>query len=274
MGQNPSTNNQNPLMNQLSSLTTTQPNPADLLKNLVGNNNPFLSRTDEVNELIQKGNKAVACGPSCQNKQTADDLYQKFVNAQTNLTTAPDQVTTAAKNYYTYSERPAGYDKYNKTQLTQKANAFAKEMSNEFNQNMKEAVLLNTDYNTTYINSIHTQELYENYLKRNAELNAKIKKTSGDVFTNDRKTHYEDQEIYNQHWWYDFMSWIYGIIVASFFIAMFFVSSSSSPTYSLRWKIGILIFLVIYPFICTSLALYFIRAWNYIWSFLPKNVYL
>jgi hypothetical protein len=274
MGQQQSTANPNPIPNLFQNIkaNASQSNPADLLSNLVGSHSQFFNRTDEVNELLQKGNKAVACGPSCQNQQTTNSLQQKLTDAQTNLITAPDQITTAAKNYYTYTEGPAGYDKYNKAQLTEKAAELAKQMTTDFNKNMKQATLLNTDYNTTYINSLHTQELYENYLKKNADLDGQIKKLSGDVFTNDRKTHYEDQEIYNQKWWYVFMAWIYGIIVVSFFFAMFL--SPSSPNYSLRWKIVILLCLVIYPFICTTVTLYLIRGIHYGWSFLPKNVYL
>ena len=118
-------------------------------------------------------------------------------------------------------------------------------------------------------NSINTQDLYNNYLEKNATLKSEIKEVSGDIFTNDRKTHYEDEQIYGLYglnWWYVLFAWIYGIIVVSFFICIFFVYSN----YTLTRKIIILILLVIYPFICTRLAIYFIKIWNYIGSLFPK----
>ena len=246
--------------------------PVDLmntLKNNIGSNNPFFDRADEINELIASGNKAIACGPTCQKKKKTDDLYKTYQDAQANESTAPEQVNVAAKNYYTYAEGPTGYNNFHKEELTKQINKITDEMSNQFSKNLLEANLLNKDYNTSYINSINTQDLYNNYLEKNATLKSEIKEVSGDIFTNDRKTHYEDEQIYGLYglnWWYVLFAWIYGIIVVSFFICIFFVYSN----YTLTRKIIILILLVIYPFICTRLAIYFIKIWNYIGSLFPK----
>jgi hypothetical protein len=245
---------------------------ADILKNLVQSNNQFFNRTDEVNELLQHGNKAVACGPNCQSQQTKDGLYQALQGAITNQITAPAQVTVAEKNYFTYLDGPAGYDKFNKSQLEKKGESLANEMNAEFEKNYKHATVLNSDYDTTFNNSIHAEELYERYVTENKKMEAEIKRLGGDIFTNDRRTYYEDQEISGLKWWYYFMALIYGILLASFLLAGFFVASN--PAYTLRWKIGIFLGLAIYPFLCTPIALYLIRGWNFFISFFPKNVYL
>ena len=230
----------------------------------------ILNRTDQFNQLIQAANNAIVCGPDCQKQQKTDLLLKAYQDAKTNVINAPGEVTVAAKNYYTFTEGPSGYDAFFKDELTKQIDKIAKELSDNFSKNMNEAELLKKDYNTSYINSIHSQELYDYYLEENKKSTKEVKITASDVFTTGRKSYYEEQQTDGMHWWYIFFVWIYAIIIISFALCIFFVPS----TVSFRKKIFMLIFLIIYPFICTTLALYIIKAINYILSFLPTNVYL
>jgi hypothetical protein len=228
------------------------------------------SLLNQANELISTGNKTLACGPTCQRKQKEDELKKAYVDSQVNLQTAPEQVTVSAKNYYTYVDGPSGYNKYNKDKVTKTVDDISKEYSSEFSSSLEKAKQLNSDYNSMHNNSLNSEELYNKYIYENTELNENIKKVSSDVFTNGRKTYYEDQQIESLQNWYALFVWMYGIVIVSFFLCIFFVSSD----YSLLWKIIYLVLLVIYPFVCTRVALFILSSLKYLYSFLPKNAYI
>ncbi len=89
------------------------------------------------------------------------------------------------------------------------------------------------------------------------------------MLTNDRKTYYEDQSIESLHFYYIVLMIIYIIFLLGFAVSIFMFPSTSSKS-SL---VAILIFFVIYPFICMRLFKFFIEIYNKIIGVLPTNVY-
>lgn len=54
------------------------------------------------NDLINQANQLISCGPSCSQNQTTTQLKQNYLDAQTNMISAPQQLLTAQKIYYLY----------------------------------------------------------------------------------------------------------------------------------------------------------------------------
>ena len=135
---------------------------------------------------------------------------------------------------------------------------------------MKDAVALNDAYNATVYNFNNSNELYQDYVVTNKELKHRIDDASNDIYTNDRKSYYNNQEISGLILWHIWLRWIYIIILISFVLCMFFVKSELK----VRMQIYILIALFIYPFIAKPIVLYLFRTIQWFGSLIPKNVYL
>lgn len=52
---------------------------------------------DKLNSLISQASDTISCDANCQQQRKADQLKQKYLDAQTNLASAPNQLNTAQK---------------------------------------------------------------------------------------------------------------------------------------------------------------------------------
>jgi hypothetical protein len=229
-----------------------------------------LSLVDKMNNLVASGNAAVLCGPSCQDQKINDSLYQTYINAKHNLDTAPEAVDLAYKNYIVKTKGQAAYDNILNERLTSQAADTSAKLQSNFDSIMADAVALNDAYNATVNNYNNSNELYSNYMSTNKQLKRQLDDSSNDIYTNDRKSYYNSQEIYVLMSWHGIFRWIYIIILISFVLCIFFVKSENS----MRKNAYIFIALFIYPFICNPIALFLIRNFTRIGSLIPKNVYL
>lgn len=201
--------------------------------------------TNKINQMISQSADALTCGPNCQKTRKTEQLQQKYLDAQANVNTAPAQLDAAAKNYFTYSQGTAGYNKYVASQATMSANSVVAETTSAYSsavQNVEELTKTYENLNTTYNNSF---DLYKKYLTENAELQASISEINTDTVTSDRKTFYESQGLDHLNAWYSFLKWIYIFIVVVYFIGLLLTKSS----YTLFTRILILIAFIIYPFV-------------------------
>jgi hypothetical protein len=226
--------------------------------------------TAQLNALLEKSAEAIMCGPTCQKMKQTQELEQKYLNAQTNMQTAPIKLEDARKAYYTFKSGVGAYNTMLETDLKKKADEIAKQLSEKFTEHVDLANTLNTYYNSDLINSKNTEELYENYLQKNKEMEKRIQNTRGDVVTNDRKTYYESQEQYNLFFWYRIFMTTYYLLLVVFMLGIIF----SPNKLSRPLKIGITLLLFIYPFIIPPISAYLVNLINGILVYLfPKNVY-
>lgn len=229
------------------------------------------STMNQFNSLLEQSQKAMLCGPDCQKEETSQTLQQKYLDAQVNLQTAPTQLQEAAKKYYTYTKGQAGYDDYLNSELQTKADAIIETLKKSFSDSFSYAKTLSNTYSTQIINSQYANQVYKKYLEENALLDTTLKDNSYDIFTNDRKTYYEDQGIEDLKWWYSFFFRFYFIIIIAYVILFFFISSSN---FSIISRILILLGLIIYPFIAPRIFVFFVSLYYRFVSILPKNAYL
>lgn len=132
------------------------------------------------------------------------------------------------------------------------------------------SLTLNNLYQSDFNNIKHANDLHNELLEKNNTLNTQVKNTLSDISTNDRKSHYEKQEYENIIWWYYLYLIIYWILVITFVISSFLVKSE----YSNRLLLGMVIVMILYPFLAKYVVKWLIQLYFYILSFFPKNVYL
>jgi len=224
---------------------------------------------NDFNKFINLASESLSCGPDCQREKTAEKLRQRVINARTNVITAPYRVERSIKKYITYTRGEAAYEEFNERQLTIKAQEISAELNtlfNEFSGDIKGNISQFSGLLANYSNII---ELYNNYLKKNKELEETIKSKNSDVLTNNRKTYYEDQQIDTLNSYYHLFFIAYVIMWILFLIFIFIFPSSVSKIKLL----GILFLLLIYPLIGTQIFILFFNIFHSIINLFPKNVY-
>lgn len=223
-----------------------------------------------LNSLKQISSNALLCGPECQKRKTKNDLEQKYLNAQTNMVTAPIELESAKKNYYIFSEGDTAYNNMLEKELKQKADKIGDTKTEQFNEKKKQAIIFNTSLNNDIINSKNTVELYKSYLIKNKKTETIIKNYHGDILTNDRKSYYEIQEKDNLIGWYNIF------LISYYIIALVFVGLCllKNNVLSNIVKLLIVILLIIFPYIIDPITIFILNIFKKVFELLPKNVYL
>ena len=224
----------------------------------------------QINDMLNKAITTISVSPESQRQKKMNKLEQKYLDAQTNLQTAPVQLETSKKNYYVYKVGETNYNNMEEQELQQQADLITQQIANKFNEETNNAYLMNSYYNIEVINSANTIELYEEYLKKNADLEKSIKELHGDVLTNDRKTYYENDAIDNVKLWHKFFKICYYILVAAYVISIFVSTSEMSRVK----QIVIAIILAVYPFIIDPIVKWLYSMYLSLKNNAPSNVYM
>lgn len=225
---------------------------------------------NKFNDLISKATDAILCNSECQKQRQSEILKQNYLNAKTNLATAPQQETTAEKNYIIFTQGKAAYNDLLDKKLLEKANIITEKFKENFNQDVNKINSQIESYNGLLINFTNIIELYLQYKEENIELVKKFKYDSNDILTNERKSFYEEQNVENLNFFYFyFLIIIYIILIICFQIFYFFYPTNLN----LKFKILISVFFIILPFISTWLLELVLHFLQIIYDILPKNVY-
>lgn len=221
------------------------------------------------NDLINQANQLINCGPSCSQNQTTMQLKQNYLDAQTNMISAPQKLSTAQKKYITYTQGESGYNKFLDKQLEEKADTVAKNYQTKFNDDVEIIKQKNKIYDGLVINYNNLIDLYKKYKIENDKMIYVLKNKSSDILTNDRKTYYEDQGITTLKTYYFMFLCFYIFIVVVFLLSILLVKSNVK----LSTRIFILFLMVIYPFICYGFFHLLYKLFNQIRSYFPSNAY-
>lgn len=224
---------------------------------------------DKINELLNLSTEAITCGPECQKKKISDELKQKYLDAETNLETAPIKLEETKKNYYIYTEGRPYYDNMKEEELKLKAKQIAELLTNNFKDELTNSRTMNSYLNNALINSSHTEDLLNDYSNKIEELKNKLKSSHGTILTNDRKTYYETNAIDRLKLWHKLFWYIYYFLVLVISIAFFL----SPNELTIIKKIGLIFILLVYPYIVIYIIALFYSLWNKIYYRIPKNVY-
>jgi hypothetical protein len=223
------------------------------------------------NTFIEQARQTIMCDSECQIQKQNDILKQQYIDAQTNLATAPQQVELTQKNYITFSQGESAYNDFEDELITKKATNIITYFYNTFEKDSNKINNELLTYDNLYIHFKNIIDLYKHYKKENIILAKELKENVNDVITNDRKTFYENQGIeYLKFIYHYIFIFIYILIIILYIIISFGLSSRLSLTI----RISILISLIILPFLSSYLIELFIRLCLMIYYILPKNAYL
>jgi hypothetical protein len=223
------------------------------------------------NSFIEQARDKLLCDTNCQNKKTADQLKQDYLNAQTNLITAPQQVEETQQKYVTFTQGQNAYNELQSSQIEQKAEIISSKFQEKFNEEVKKIQNQIQGYSGLLINFKNVVELYIYYKKDNILLFKELKDETSDVLTNERKTYYEDQGIDNLKFIYYYILLTIYVICVLCFLSFSLIYQTS---YGWRIKFIILVSFIILPFISSYLLDFVIGIVYFIYSFVPKNVRL
>jgi hypothetical protein len=227
------------------------------------------SSLDKMNKLIEQASNAIACGPDCQRKKKEEELKKKLLDSKTNLQSAPGQYEAASKKYYTFTQGSAGYNDIREAELREKADLITSTFESGFEDDIRKATTEIETYDGLRINFLNVFDLYVKYVRENKELENEIKQTSSDILTNDRKTYYEEQGIDNLKFYYSIFRIIYMLSVVLFAVLVFVLPTQLK----IISKIGVIVFLVAFPFISTTLLTWAMDLYAKMVGVLPVNVH-
>jgi hypothetical protein len=223
----------------------------------------------KLNSLLEQATQSIVCGPTCQKERTFENLKQKYLDAQTNVITAPEQLSTATKNFYVFGKGEQGYNDYLEKQLTVKANKLGDLITQNFSQQLNSNADDLEKYGNLLKDTNVAKELNDVIIKKIANIQNELLGTRTNKVTNNRKTYYEDQQIQNLKSWYKFFYILYYIFSVALIISLF----TSPSTLSISKKIIILILVLLYPLFMLPLAKFLMRIFDNVSFLLPKDVY-
>ena len=250
-----------------------QKNYNDLLKKyeeLNKQNSNINNNLDKFNSMIDKATAAVSCDSECQRQQKDDELKQAYLDAQTNLATAPNNVYVSRQNYVVFDQGQPAYDELIDSELLEQAQKLSTYFQTNFD-NESQNIFFNIDtYSGLLINLKNIFDLYLKYKEENINLFKKLKDETNDILTNDRKTYYQDQGIDNLKFYYHyFLLLIYIVAVLCYVVYNFMYPSQVSFIV----RIIILGIMVLLPFISTWILEKIVGIIYDIYNWLPKNAH-
>jgi hypothetical protein len=224
---------------------------------------------ETINNLLEQASNATLCGPTCQKIRVSQELKQKYLDAETNMQTAPINLEQSRKNYYVFTEGQTEYENMNEKELVTKATTISELIEQNFNNEVTNANTMNILLNTALTNSEHTIKLFEDYLEKNKTLKLKIKDKHGDILTNDRKTYYETEALDNLKSWYKFFLIMYFILIIILCLSLVFASHNLT----IIKCIIISVLAIFYPLYINHFVKWIYSLWVSFVNRLPKNVY-
>ena len=225
---------------------------------------------NKFNNLINQASDAIMCNSKCRKQREIKKLEQTYLNAQTNLASASNQVEVAHKNYVTFTHGESAYNDLLDNQLSKKAQIIDDKFTENFDKDSDELETKIDTYNGLLLNYKNVEELYLKYKKENIQLIKDIKDVTSDVLTNERKTFYEDQKIDGLKSFYFYV--LLGIYIL-FLIYFVFFSLMQSSQLSWKIKFASIIGFILLPFFSTWILGTVIYLLYSGYKLLPKNVY-
>jgi predicted O-linked N-acetylglucosamine transferase (SPINDLY family) len=221
------------------------------------------------NDMITAQTNAAICDASCQYDASLNALYKAMEKAKINETKAPYEYEQAEEAYYAFLGQSMP-NNFQEQQYIEKYNVLMEQYKTQFDELFNHNNQMNDNYNTMYINTNNSYELYLDVLKKNEKLRKQFNITASNIFTNDRKSMYENQGLKTVQF-HGTILFIFHILFIIFFIFAIFYFKT---TLSIYWKIGLIILIILQPIIARLIMFILNKLYNNVKQLLPKNVYL
>jgi hypothetical protein len=227
-----------------------------------------LASSNHFNTMLEQARSAVTCDSDCQYRKTSQELKDKYLAAKMNASSVQENVETAQKDYLVYTQGESGYDEYLDTSLNEKADKVSEIFTTTFEEQVSTINSSIDIYSSLLMNYQNVLDLYTKYKDENEDLKNGLKDNTSDIFTNERKTYYENEGVLSLNKYYSILIVIYVITIIIFAISVFVFESFLS----FKIKIAILIAFIILPFISSPILALIVDLVYKIYEMLPKNV--
>jgi len=221
------------------------------------------------NALITAQTNNAICDASCIYDICLNELYVAMEEAKINEIEAPYEYEQAEIAYYAFLGESVP-NNFQELKYKAKYDELKLEYITLFEEAFYKAIQLNENYNTMYINTKNSYDLYLDLLNRNEKLREQLNMTASTIFTNDRKTIYENQGLKTIQM-HGKILFIFHILFVLFFIFAVFYFKSTLTIYS---KIFLIILIILQPMISRLIMFLLSKIYNSVKTILPKNVYL
>ena len=115
------------------------------------------------NTLISQASDAIMCNSECRKQRESDKLKQIYLDSQTNLSSASNQVQVAQKNYVTFTQGDSGYNDLLDNQLEKKATQIADAFTEKFTADSAKVQTQIDTYEGLLLNVNNVADLYLKY---------------------------------------------------------------------------------------------------------------
>jgi len=223
----------------------------------------------QFNNLVTAQTNAAICDASCQYDASLSALYNAMINAYENEQQAPSRYDQAQEAYYAFLGQSTP-NNFQEQKNIDKYNALKEQYMIRFDEIFYKNKQLNENYNSMYINTNNSYELYLDILNKNEKLKQQFNITASNIFTNDRKSMYETQGLKTIQF-HGKILFIFHILFVIFFIFAIFYFKTSLSIYK---KIFFIILIILQPMISRFIMFILNKIYNNVKQLLPKNVYL
>jgi hypothetical protein len=226
---------------------------------------------NNINMFIEQARQTIMCDSACKQKKGEQSLKQEYLNAQTNVITAPEKLIEAEKKYIIFTKGDSGYNEYEDNLIHEKAEKITNLFIEFFEKEKNDISSENNTYRNLFNNSTNVSDLYTRYKKDNDFLIKKLKNMTNDVLTNDRKTYYENQGI---EYLKSFYSYSFTFVYSLFMIVYIYIAFAIPSHLTFIYRILLLFGLLLLPFFSSYIISIIIETASIIYGFFPKNSYL
>ena len=179
---------------------------------------------NKLNSLIEMLNEQIKCGPVCQQMQRDQNLKRIY--------------------YYEATKGSVFYNDMLKERYSKEIKDIAMKSIKQHGDNVKEIKTQINKYNSETIYSEKMEKLLERLLSENLSFKEQADKNKSLIYTNDRKTFYEDQQIENIYYWRRVIIALFWILFLSLCINVLFLKKKYDD-----YKTWIRLFIVaLFPF--------------------------
>ena len=202
----------------------------------------------------------------------SEELRNNYLDAQSNLATAPIQLEQAKEAYYVYSQGRNAYNTLKMGELNDAISEIANKRQLKFLKNIDSALLMNDYYKSDLIQINKIEELYNSYVDKNKRAKLKIKQNYGDILTNDRKTYYETDALNQLNTWHFFWIIIYYVLFIVLVLSIWLVRTNKYNK-TLFAALSTIFIVAGYPIYINYIIQFIIMIGDKIYNMIPVNIY-
>ena len=230
-------------------------------------NAALLQSIMQINDITAKANNS--CDQDCMMERQKSELKNAYLGAERNLKTAPDKFAQAQHDYLLNKEGPKAYTNLLIERYGKNADQDIQKLKDEHNMIMGEVLGNLKTENDQQVQIANSSNYNDMLVSTKDRVLGETLNAERDATVSNRKIFYMEKRTQTLSWWYYLVRnlyWICTIVWVLVYVLYYRQFNTRS----------IIIFVLIfaYPFFMVWLFVEAHSLYNYILSFIPKDIYL